>query len=163
MKALEFIREEAIVPSLQAVDRNGVLEELAALVCGDELPVDEVCKILIDREELGSTGVGEGLAIPHGRVPGLGSIRGGLGLSREGIEFGAQDGTLSHVFVLLLAPEDSAGSHLKALARVCRVFRNREVTTRLLEEESPARIVRLLEETELAAHDRNGQPGSGRR
>ena len=97
-----------------------------------------------NREELGSTGIGDGIAIPHGRIPGLTRMHAALGLSRKGIDFGALDGNLSHLFFLLLAPEDSAGEHLKTLARICRLFKGTELVRELTELRSAEEIFQKI-------------------
>ena len=80
-------------------------------------------QVLLDREKLGSTGVGDGVAIPHGKLPGLPALVAVFGRSRQGVEYRAADGKPARLFFALFAPENSAGAHLKALSRVSRVFR----------------------------------------
>ena len=96
------------------------------------------------RESLASTGVGSGVAIPHGRVPGIDGIQAALGIHREGIPFDAVDGERVHVFVAILAPEDKPSQHLKALAEVSRVLRRRDVREKLLSVDSAEDALLLL-------------------
>ncbi|MBR2978310.1 MAG: PTS sugar transporter subunit IIA [Myxococcaceae bacterium] len=126
MKITEFLAPESIVSSLSATDKPavvaelcGVLEKRVCAVNGKDLPA-----ILLDREHLSSTGIGEGVAIPHGKVAGLSCLVAAFGVSRRGVDFNAIDGKPTHLFFALLAPENSAGIHLKALARISRIFKN---------------------------------------
>lgn len=126
MKITEFLAPDSIVSSLTATDKPAVVAELcevlgkrAPAVHGKDLP-----SILLEREHLSSTGIGEGVAIPHGKVAGLQGLVAAFGVSRGGIDFNAIDGKPTHLFFALLAPENSAGIHLKALARISRIFKN---------------------------------------
>ncbi len=126
MKITEFLAPDSIVSSLSATDKPAVVAELCCLlekrvpsVRGKDLP-----SILLERENLSSTGIGEGVAIPHGKVTGLKGLVAAFGVSRQGIDFNAIDGKPTHLFFALLAPENSAGIHLKALARISRIFKN---------------------------------------
>lgn len=126
MKITEFLAPDSIVSSLSATDKPAVVAELCCLlekrvpsVRGKDLPA-----ILLERENLSSTGIGEGVAIPHGKVTGLKGLVAAFGVSRQGIDFNAIDGKPTHLFFALLAPENSAGIHLKALARISRIFKN---------------------------------------
>jgi len=103
---------------------------------GMVLDSGEMLDILLDRERLGSTGIGEGVAIPHGKMVGLKEMVISFGRSREGIDFEAMDGKPVHLFFLLMAPENSAGLHLKVLAKISRmlkdpVFRKKLVAAKL--------------------------------
>ena len=101
-----------------------VLAELCRPVAQAQgLDAARLVQVLLDREKLGSTGVGDGVAIPHGKLPGLPALVAVFGRSRQGVEYRAADGKPARLFFALFAPENSAGAHLKALSRVSRVFR----------------------------------------
>ncbi|HEX8168542.1 MAG TPA: PTS IIA-like nitrogen regulatory protein PtsN [Beijerinckiaceae bacterium] len=124
MPLLEFLTPEAVVPALRVQTKKQALHELAAhaarLTGADERVVFET---LLQRERLGSTGIGEGLAIPHGKLPGLSRLFGLIARLERAIDFEALDGQPVDVVFLLLAPEGEGADHLKALARVARALR----------------------------------------
>ena len=126
MKITDIIKQDLIVPDLQAKNKRGVIEELVEHLAGHEPAVnqEELVKVLLEREKLGSTGINDGMAIPHGKLKNIDRLLALFGLSRGGIDFGALDGKLSHFFFLLVAPESSEGAHLKALARISRIARD---------------------------------------
>ncbi len=134
MKIAELMHPAAVVPSLAATNKREVLDELARAVAGayPDLGQQQVLATLLDREKLGSTGVGDGIAIPHGKIGGLGQIVVAFGRSAKGIPFDAIDGKPVNLFFLLLAPEDSPGTHLKALARISRLLKDAGFRERLL-------------------------------
>jgi PTS system nitrogen regulatory IIA component len=105
----------------------------------------KLVETLLDREKLGSTGIGEGVAIPHGKVPGLPGLTASFGRSVAGIDFRAIDGRPTHLFFALFAPENSAGAHLKALARTSRIFKNSAFRDSILRAPTSDDIYRLIE------------------
>jgi PTS system nitrogen regulatory IIA component len=129
MKIMDFLNPKAISTDLQATDKNGIIRELIGLLvkAGEvkEENQEELVKVLIERESLGSTGIGQGIGIPHGKSSVAKRLIGAFGLSKKGVDFNALDGELVYIFLLLLSPENTAGPHLKALARVSRLFRDR--------------------------------------
>jgi PTS system nitrogen regulatory IIA component len=130
MKITDIIKQDLIVPDLQAKNKKGVIDELVEYLALREPAVDreELVRVLLEREKLGSTGINDGVAIPHGKLKNIDHLLALFGRSTGGIDFGALDGKPSHFFFLLVAPESSAGAHLKALARISRIAR--EVTFR---------------------------------
>jgi PTS system nitrogen regulatory IIA component len=125
MKIAEFLREDLILPDVQSTDKAGVLRELSAPIArAHGLDAGRLTEVLLEREKLGSTGVGEGVAIPHGKLPGVQNLLAAFGRSRRGIDFAAIDGKPTYLFFVLFAPENSAGIHLKALARISRLFKS---------------------------------------
>ena len=126
MKITDMLRQEFVLEELKARNKHDALAELAAVFAGGEIEVDPAAmlNVLLERERLGSTGIGDGIAIPHGKVPGLDRIVVSFGRSRDGIQFEAMDGKPAHLFFLLMAPENSTGLHLKALARISRMLRD---------------------------------------
>jgi PTS system nitrogen regulatory IIA component len=134
MKIVDLIKREMVVPALQATDKRGILEELATYMAGHHPRIDRatLSKVLIEREQLASTAIGEGVAIPHGKLSAVGEIVACLGRARNGVEFDSMDGQPTFLFFVLVAPESSTGAHLKALARISRVFKDPEFRRRLL-------------------------------
>ena len=110
MKILDVLPKEAIIDNLKAQDKKGVLEELVMPIAGiTGLNQEDLVRVLIERERLGSTGIGGGIGIPHGKLKDLDSLVLGFGLTRKGVDFDSMDGRPTHIFFLLLTPENSTG------------------------------------------------------
>jgi PTS system nitrogen regulatory IIA component len=135
MKLAEFIDIEAVSADLASSSKDDVLVELGSLLARacPEHDGESITEILAEREQLATTGIGDGVAIPHGKSERIDGIRGAIAVSRAGVNFDAVDGQPVHIFVALLAPLASTGDHLKALARVSRILKDAEVRARLLE------------------------------
>jgi nitrogen PTS system EIIA component len=135
MKIVDLIRREMILPQLKATDKAGIIKELAAHLAANHpgIEEDQLARVLVEREGLASTAIGEGVAIPHGKLPSVSQIVACLGRARRGVDFDSMDGQPTHLFFVLVAPENSTGAHLKALARISRVFKDSEFRGRLLE------------------------------
>ena len=147
MKILDVLKKEAININLTARDKKGVLDELAAPVASAAgATKDQLVKVLMERERLGSTGIGGGIGIPHGKLKNLESLLLGFGLSRQGVNFESMDGRPTHIFFLLLTPEDSAGIHLKLLARISRMLKNDDFKDRLIHSQTSDDIVAAISE-----------------
>jgi PTS system nitrogen regulatory IIA component len=148
MKLVEILPESAIVPDLRGTSKVEVLEELAEALRREHpgIPKDRLVEVLLERERLGSTAIGEGIAIPHGKLPNLPHVVGAFGRSVAGVDFASLDGGPTHLFFLLVAPEDSSGAHLKALARVSRLLRDPAFRGRLLKAETAADLYRAIRE-----------------
>lgn len=134
MKIVDLIKRDMVVPALGATDKRGILEELAAYMAGHHPRIDRsvLAKVLIEREQLASTAIGEGVAIPHGKLGSVSEIVACLGRTPAGVDFDSMDGQPTYLFFVLVAPESSTGAHLKALARISRVFKDPEFRRRLL-------------------------------
>ncbi len=134
MKIADFIVPELVFPSLQATDKMGVLRELAAKLAeaSRAASAETLFRVLHDREVQASTAVGEGVAIPHGKHDAIGRLLACVARSPAGVEFGSIDGKPTHLFVVLVWPESSTGLHLKALARISRVFKDASFRGRML-------------------------------
>ena len=141
-----LLEPEDIVPQLAASTKEELLKELAAKVeeRHPSLGSKEIFGVLLEREKLGSTGVGDGVAIPHGKLKGLRDIVLVFGRSAEGVDFSALDGRKSHIFFLLIAPEDAFGLHLKLLGRISRILKDPAVRKGLLEAPDAAVIRRII-------------------
>ncbi len=133
MKIVDILAPEAIVPEMRATSKLEAIEELARALAGLHPEIEErrLVQVLLEREELGSTAIGEGIAIPHGKLPGVTGVLAAFGRSPRGLDFESLDGGPTRLFFLLVAPEDSAGIHLKALARVSRLLKDRAFRERL--------------------------------
>ena len=133
MKILDTLKQEAIISELNATDKKGVLEKLAGPVAkASGVNQEEMVRVLLERERLGSTAIGGGIAIPHGKLKFLESLLVGFGRSRKGVDFEAIDGKPAHLFFLLMAPEDSTGDHLRMLARISRLLKDSSFKQRLM-------------------------------
>ena len=146
MKFVEFLRSDAVLASLSGQTGQAVLSELCRpLAVSQRVDAQKLLETLLDREKLGSTGIGEGVAIPHGKVPGLPGLMASFGRSVAGIDFRAIDGRPTHLFFALFAPENSAGAHLKALARISRIFKNAAFREAIMRAPTGEEIYRLIE------------------
>jgi len=149
MKILDVLHKDAILTDLKALDKKGVLEELVtpvARIAG--VNHDYLVKVLMERERLGSTGIGEGVGIPHGKLKDLESLVLGFGLSRTGVDFESMDGRPTHIFFLLVTPENSTGLHLKLLARISRILKNEFFKQKLLNAADSDEIYTIIKEEE---------------
>ncbi|MBU3758877.1 MAG: PTS sugar transporter subunit IIA [Candidatus Omnitrophica bacterium] len=126
MKIMDFLDKKAIKLDLQAAEKEDALKELVDLLAETQDIGDKksILKALIERESLGSTGIGQGIAIPHGKTDKVGELVAVLGISQKGVNFEALDGEPVYIFFLLVAPKDTAGPHLKALAQISRLLRD---------------------------------------
>ena len=146
MKIVEFLQAAAVVDDLRGTSAQAVLAELARpLATSSKVDGQRLLDTLLEREKLGSTGIGDGVAIPHGKVAGLPAIMASFGRSREGVDFSAIDGKPTYLFFTLFAPENSAGAHLKALARISRIFKNPAFRESIRNAKDAAEMFRLIE------------------
>jgi len=149
MKILDVLPKEAILADLKAVDKKGVLEELVVPVANiSGVNHEDLVKVLMERERLGSTGIGEGIGIPHGKVKDLKSLILGFGLSQKGVDFDSMDGRPAHIFFLLITPENSTGLHLKLLAQISRILKNDPFKEKLLRATNRDEIYSIIKEEE---------------
>ncbi|MFZ7126950.1 MAG: PTS sugar transporter subunit IIA [Desulfobacterales bacterium] len=147
MKILDVLQKEAILEDLQSQDKKGILEELVAPVAGISGTNAEVLvRVLMERERLGSTGIGGGIGIPHGKLKDIDGLVLGFGLSRNGVDFESLDGRPTHIFFLLVTPENSTGLHLKVLARISRLLKNEHFKQKLMKAGSAEEIYNIIKE-----------------
>jgi PTS system nitrogen regulatory IIA component len=153
MRIRDILPPEALVDGLRADTKEGVLRELSEAVCRriPALSPDRLTAILMEREGLGSTGIGEGVAIPHGKIPGIDRLVAVFGRSATGVQFASLDGKPARLFFLILAPENSAGMHLKALARISRLLKDPRFRGRLLTAEGIEGLSQVLREEDERA------------
>ncbi len=147
MKILDVLKKEAIIPELKSRTKKEVLEELVVPVARlTEIDTDDLVKVLLERERLGSTGIGGGVGIPHGKLRNLENLIIGFGLSRAGVDFESLDGEPTRIFFLLVTPENSTGLHLKLLARISRILKNEPFKDRLLRASDTDEIFTIIKE-----------------
>ena len=138
MRLDQIFKTEFLLENLASGNKKDVLGELIDVMIKNGLKInsDKAIDVLLQREKLGSTGIGEGVAIPHGKVSDLQELVVAFGRSKKGIDFDAIDGKPVHLFFLLLAPESSTGQHLKALARISKMLKTPNFRKTLLEAKS---------------------------
>ena len=148
MQITDMFEKDYIIEELKATSKRAVLAELSEIFIRDQkgLAPGAMVDVLLEREKLGSTGIGDGIAIPHGKLKGLDRLVISFGRSRQGIDFDAIDGKPVHIFFLLMAPESSTGQHLKALAKISRMLKDPEFRNGLLEAKSAEEIYRKIAE-----------------
>jgi PTS system nitrogen regulatory IIA component len=148
MKIMDILLKDAVILDIESTGKSEVLAELSESAARAEpsLDADRLFQVLLDRENLQSTGIGDGVAIPHGKMPGLARLVASFARSRAGIDFQSIDGQQTHLFFLLVVPEHSGGQHLKALARISRFFRDAAFRKALAEAETREDVFRAIEE-----------------
>lgn len=146
MKLSELFKEDCILPDLKAEDKRGVLEELVETLVKHEPFLDRssLVHVLLERERLGSTGIGDGVAIPHGKSSGVSRPCIAFGRSRKGLDFESMDGEPAHLFFLLVAPDNSASIHLQALARIAKLLKNSAFRKELLQAPGKQELYRKI-------------------
>ena len=148
MKIMDYLSEEWVIPDLQGTDKSSILKELSSvLVKPCQVPsVEELLQVLLDREKLGSTGIGEGIAIPHGRLKKLKIFFISFGRSLRGVDFDSIDRKPSHLFFLVIAPENSAVDNLKLLSRIVTLLKEPSLKKRLMEVHSQKELFQIISE-----------------
>jgi PTS system nitrogen regulatory IIA component len=146
MKIIDLLDESRVASHLTGTDTGSVLKELSELLArgGTGLDAGQVNRILLERERLGSTGIGDGVAIPHGKTRDLDRILASFGRAPAGVLYDAPDGRPVKLFFVLLAPDDSAGPHLKLLARIARLTRVASFRDQILAARDASEIHRII-------------------
>jgi len=146
MQLNQILKIEFINANLSARNKDEALAELINTITqgGIKLKQSSIIEILTQRENLGSTGIGDGVAIPHGKIPELDEIIVAFGRSMEGIPFNSLDGKPVHLFFLLLAPENSSGQHLKILAKISKMLKDVDFRKKLLKAESKSDLYNII-------------------
>jgi len=147
MKISNILVQKAVILDLESTDKDGALVEMANALASTESSLDsgKLISVLRERENLQSTGMGEGVAIPHGRIAHLNQLMVSFARSRKGVDFDSIDGQPTNLFFVLVVPESSGGQHLKALARISRFLRDETFRESLLEAETCEEIVQVIE------------------
>ncbi|KPK97017.1 MAG: hypothetical protein AMJ95_11355 [Omnitrophica WOR_2 bacterium SM23_72] len=158
MQIMEFLSKKAIVTDLKATKKEDVIKELVdALINSGEIEKryrNKLIDALMTRESLGSTAIGQGIAIPHAKSDCVQKLVAAFGLSKKGVNFDSLDGEQAYIFFLLVAPQDSAGPHLKALARISRLLKDkyfRDTLRSCTDEKSIIKIISQEDEKKTIA------------
>lgn len=153
MQPSQFIVPDAVLTSLRAKNKKQLLQELSARAARlTGLPERDIFDVLLQRERLGSTGLGQGVAIPHGKLAGLKQIVGIFARLPEPIDFEAVDGEKVDIVCLLLAPEGAGADHLKALARISRLLRDAGAVQKLRACKDASAVYAVLTQEEASSH-----------
>ncbi len=156
MKITDFLDEGAVCVELKSESKDSVIRELVGLLVKANAIKDKdqtkLVRILLDREALGSTGIGQGVAIPHGKADCVEQLVGAVGVSRGGMNFDSLDGEPTHIFFLLVAPQDSAGPHLKALARISRLLKEKHFRDSLRGAKDTKTLIKILQDEDQRRH-----------
>ena len=134
MKLADILRESCVIADIKGITKREILFEMVETLKRAKLidDIDPIVEVIMEREQLGSTGIGDGVAIPHGKMKTLNTILCVAGRSKEGVNFDAVDRQPVHIFFLVLAPEDSASLHLKVLSRISKVLRDQSFRGKML-------------------------------
>jgi nitrogen PTS system EIIA component len=150
MKIMEFLSTQAINTDIKATQKQAVLEEMVEMLIAagevDQRCRSKIMESLTARESLGSTAIGQGIAIPHAKTDCVGRLVAAFGISKKGVEFDSLDGEPAYIFFLLAAPQDSAGPHLKALARISRLLKDRYFREALRNASNSEAVLKIIEE-----------------
>ena len=145
MKILDILHPDAVLSDLKSQDKKGILEELVmplSQVTG--MSSNDLFRVLMEREQLGSTAIGEGIGIPHGKTKGIENMVIGFGLSRKGVDFDSIDGKPTHIFFTLITPDQSTGLHLKLLARISKLLKREGFKDKLMNASSSDEILSVI-------------------
>jgi PTS system nitrogen regulatory IIA component len=155
MKLSDFVVREAIVVDLQATGKEDAIREIVGslnlagkLAAGD---IESVARAILGREELGSTGIGQGVAVPHTRHPTVDRLIGTVALSRRGVEFAALDGDPVDIVFLLISPPNQPGDHLRALENISRHLKDERFVSFLRQAKTREHVTELLDEADLGS------------
>ena len=152
MKLLDFVVREAVIVDLQATGKEEAIREMvgslhrAGRLANDD--VESVIRAILGREELGSTGIGQGVAVPHTRHPTLHRLIGTVALSRRGVDFAALDGEPVDIFFLLVSPQNQPGDHLRALENISRHLKDERFVGFLRQARTRENVIDVLEEAD---------------
>jgi PTS system nitrogen regulatory IIA component len=148
MKIMDYLDEEWVIGDLQGADKISILKELSSVLVNPckANSVEEMLQILLDREKLGSTGIGEGIAVPHGRLKKLKKFFISFGRSVKGVDFDSIDRKPSQLFFLVMAPENSAVDNLKLLSRIVTLLKEPSFKKRLMEAPSRKELFKVISE-----------------
>jgi PTS system nitrogen regulatory IIA component len=146
MKIMDYLNEECVIPDLQGKDKASVLKELSSVLVDPchVTSVEDLLQVLLDREKLGSTGIGEGIAIPHGRLKKLKNFFISFGRSLKGVDFDSIDRKPSQLFFLVMAPENSAVDNLKLLSRIVTLLKEPSFKKRLMGAQSRKELFQII-------------------
>ncbi|GHT37811.1 PTS sugar transporter subunit IIA [Endomicrobiia bacterium] len=145
-----FLDQSTIVVDLKSTDKKSIITELVDVLKNTKklMKPDEILNAVLEREKLGSTGIGQGVAIPHGKTNVLDGHIGVLGISRNGVEFNSLDGELVHIIFILVGPAEVAEQHLKALSRISKLFRSKLLRENIIKAKTAEEVAEIIEREE---------------
>ena len=147
MKISQLLDKNAIIADLKSTDKLSVINELASAISqSTQASAEQITEVLIDREERSSTGIGGGIAIPHGKLDSVDGVVVGFGLSINGVEYDSLDNKPVHIFFVLLTPENSTGDHLKLLSQISKLLRMESFKKGLISATSVGDIQQIIKE-----------------
>ncbi|CCH47785.1 PTS sugar transporter subunit IIA [Pseudodesulfovibrio piezophilus] len=148
MKLGDYLEKNFVLFNLASDTKSEALTELLAPIgeAYPEMDTDQAVRVLLERESLGTTGIGDGIAIPHGKLENIEKVVIAVGRSLQGVEFEALDHKPCSIFFLVLAPENSAGMHLRILAQISRILKDEAFRKRFIETESHDELWQLLQD-----------------
>lgn len=148
MKIMDFLSSDAITVDLKATDKKSAIVELVEMLKSAKKvkKTDEIIEVVLEREKLGSTGIGQGVAIPHGKTDVLQEQVGAIGISKKGIEFNSLDGEPVHIVFLLVGPVEVAGQHLKALSRISRLFKDKFLRQAIRDAKTKEEVIKIIQQ-----------------
>jgi PTS system nitrogen regulatory IIA component len=156
MKLSDFVVNEAILVDLQATGKEDAIREIVRSLSQagrlSEADLEGVSRAILGREELGSTGIGQGVAVPHTRHPTVNRLIGTVALSRHGVDFAALDGEPVDIFFLLISPPNQPGDHLRALENISRHLKDERFVSFLRQAKTRENVIELLDEADQGAH-----------
>ncbi|HEX9780822.1 MAG TPA: PTS sugar transporter subunit IIA [bacterium] len=156
MDIMSFLNDRAVSCGVKSTSKPEIIREMVELLVKAgvirDKDVDHLVETLLEREALGSTGIGQSVAIPHAKSNCVSHLVAAFGVSPAGVKFDSLDGEAVHLFFLLVAPEDSAGPHLKALARISRLLKDRHFRDSLRRAKDERELVRIIREEDERRH-----------
>jgi len=154
MQILDFLSVDSIKLSMESKNKKDAIKELVEVLVksGKVKDKKKMIQTLMEREELGSTGIGQGIAIPHGKSDTVSDLAAAFGVSADGVSFDSLDGEPVNIFFLLVAPEGAAGAHLKALARISSLLKDKYFRKSLLSAQSSEEVIKIIQEEEKLKH-----------
>ena len=154
MQILDFLSVDSVKLSIESKNKKDAIKELVEVLVksGKVKDKKKMIQTLMEREELGSTGIGQGIAIPHGKSDTVSDLAAAFGVSADGVSFDSLDGEPVNIFFLLVAPEGAAGAHLKALARISSLLKDKYFRKSLLSAQSPEEVIKIIQEEEKLKH-----------
>lgn len=150
MKIVDYLKEDCIITNLKSTDKEGSLRELIKLLEKNNYVKngEKILETVMDREKLGSTGIGQGIAIPHAKTDQINDIVCALGISQNGVDFDSLDGEPVYIIFLVLAPTKSIGQHLKTLAKIARLLKDKVFRNSLKNCKTPSEALKIIKEDE---------------
>ena len=150
MKLKEILKYGNVIPDMKAANKRAVLEKLVESVTEIHPDIDseKLLKILLEREQLGTTGIGDSVAIPHGKISGITQPIVAFGRCINGVDFEAMDGKLVYIFFLLIAPEQESSQHLQVLVRIAKILKNSAFRDELIKSKSRDELYKIIIDTD---------------